>query len=299
MSGGPLPILALGTLTLDTVEGPAGRRARVPGGSALYFAAAAGLLAPVRVVGAVGEDFPAEALDLLRARGAGLAGVARLPGRSMSWHARYGPDHAGRETVAADRGVLDRWEPVVPSGWRETPVVFLGSTDPRLQATVLDQIEAPALVAADSMRHWIVDRRAGLDAVLAGTDLFFASEEECRALDGPGGIRAAGPRWVVEKRGAEGAVLHGPGETISVGAFPARAVADPTGAGDAFAGGMTGSIAAEAPAAGRLRDALLPEALGRALAAGAAAASFAVEGFSVEGLAAASARDLRRRIDGL
>lgn len=311
MSPEALPILVLGTLTVDTVETPAGRGEGVPGGSALYFAAAAGLLAPVRVLGAAGEDFPEEALALLRERRAEMEGVVRLPGSSMSWHARYAPDLSRRETVHADRGVLERWEPEVPPGWRETPVVFLGSTDPRLQDTVLDRVSAPALVAADSMAHWIRRRRAGLEAVLARTDLFFASGEECRALGGArdageaaAAIRRSGPRWVVEKRGRRGAVLHGPGDPVAVPAFPTPNVVDPTGAGDAFAGGAVGWLAREAAGAAhgapaRLGDALPGPTLERALAAGAAAASFAVEGFSVEGLAAATAADLRRRTRAL
>jgi len=291
-----LSILALGTLTLDTVETPAGRRERAPGGSALYFAAAAGLLAPVRVMGVVGEDFPEDGLAALEERGAALDGVARVPGPTMSWHARYGPGLAARETVAADRGVLTRWEPGVPEAWRETPVVFLGSTDPGLQAAVLERARAPALVVADTMAHWIAERREEVEAVVARTDLFLASTEECRMLGNAPEILAAGPRWVVEKRGAEGAVLHGRGEGRAVPAFPVDRVVDPTGAGDAFAGGVVGWIAAEPGKAAPLRDTLSPGELGRALAAGAAAASFAVEGFSVEGMEATSRDDFLERM---
>lgn len=307
-SAAPRPILALGTLTVDTVETPTGRSRDAPGGSALYFTAAAGLLAPVRVLGVVGSDAPEAGLALMRRRGADLDGVARLPGPTMRWHARYGPELSRRTTLDADRGVLGRWTPEVPDEWRSTPLVYLGSTDPGLQAAVLDRLvrdpgrraagDRP-LVVVDTMAHWIEERRSDLEGVLARTDLFLASEEECRTLGGSDdaadaarAIRERGPGRVVVKRGARGATLCGPGtREVSVPACTVEAVVDPTGAGDAFAGGLVGWLARDGAA-----EADAPRCL-RALVAGAAAASFAVEAFSISGLAEAGPRDLLRRMD--
>ncbi len=294
-----LPILALGTLTLDTVETPDGRSDGAPGGSALYFAAAAGLLAPVRVLGVVGDDFPGDALDRLRARGADTRGVARRAGATMSWHARYGPGMEERTTLAADRGVLERWSPEVPAAWRQTPIVFLGSTDPRLQAAVLEEARAAArLVVADSMAHWIRDRRSEVEEVAGRADVFLASEEECRLLgdddrteEAAARIRDLGPRWVVVKRGPRGATLLGEDDDLAMPAYPVSDVVDPTGAGDAFAGGLVGWLAREREPEPDARTLL------RALAAGAAAASFAVADFSVRGLEAADRDSLLERLE--
>lgn len=302
--GPPLPVLALGTLTLDTVETPEGSRQDAPGGSALYFAAAAGLLAPVRLMGVVGEDYPARARAALERTGADLAGLARIPGSTMRWRARYRAGGTDRTTLAADRGVLGRWRPRIPDGWRGTPVLVLGSTAPELQAAVLDQVEGPALVVADSMEHWIRDRRRTLERVLARTDLFLGSEDECRALGRGAGTRAAaadairalGPPRVVVKRGKRGATLFGEGnggtrELAEVPAWPVKRVVDPTGAGDAFAGGLVGWLAREGAAEPG------PPTLVRALSAGAAAASFAVEGFSTDRMTGVTLHELRSRVE--
>jgi len=302
---GQRTILAVGTLALDTVETPAGRVRDALGGSATYFSAAASMLAPVRVVGVVGEDYPVERLAFLERRGVDLAGVTRSHGASFRWSVRYGPDLAHRETLSANRGVTLGTPPRVPAGWRRAWAVFLGSTDPSVQAAVLGGVSAVDLVALDTMRHWIADRRRDVEALLPATRLFLANEEEVMLLGGGGGgasfpaglggasaaIRARGPEWVVVKRGAAGATAFGPGVQIDVPAAVVGGVVDPTGAGDAFAGGLLGHLAREGTQGA--------EAMERALRYGAVAGAMAVASFLVDRLRDADAGELARYAEAL
>ncbi len=295
---GARTILAVGTLALDSVEAPAGRVCDTLGGSASYFAAAASLLAPVGVVGVVGSDYPLERLAFLERRGVDLAGVTRTTGASFRWSVRYDADLEHRETLAANRGVTLTTAPRVPDEWRRPWALFLGSTDPSVQASVLRQIRSSELVALDTMRHWIVDRGAEVEALLPAAQLLLVNEDEALLLgraDGLGSaaasIRARGPRWVVVKRGASGASAFGPAERIDVPAAAVDAVIDPTGAGDAFAGGLLGSLARQSDVS--------PRAMARALTYGAGAGAMAVESFSVDRLRDAEPDELTRRAEAL
>ncbi len=275
-------ILGVGTVALDTVETPDGFAREVPGGSALYFAAAAVRLRSVAVVGVTGQDFPEEALAGLAARGVDVSGIVRRPHPTFRWHARY--DEAGaREILSVHRGGIVREVPEVPAALRDPDVLFLGSTDPGVQGHVLRQAGVPGRVVLDSMAHWIRDRRAELDALLPRVDVLLASEEEVRILGGAqeeeeaaAAARARGPSWVIVKRGARGACAWGAEGPVEVQAVRVARVVDPTGAGDAFAGGVVASLSV-----GR---SLSAEALREALRVGARMGALAVTDFSFEGL---------------
>ncbi len=296
-----MAILAVGSVAYDTVETPGERRERQLGGSASYFALAAAPLAPVRVVGAVGDDFRQADLELLAERGADLEGVVRLPGPTFHWSGRYHADLIERDTLATELGVFADFAPEIPPAWRDTPYLFLGNIHPALQAGVLAQLRRPRLVVTDTMNFWIQGARQDLEQVLAGTDVLLVNDGEARLLSGRRGladaaavIHALGPARVVVKKGEHGALYFGPEGVLAVPALLLPQVVDPTGAGDAFAGGFLGSLAAAGADAGS-GDAPFR----RAMLDGTVTASFCPEGFSVEGLLRADAPARSRRLASL
>ncbi len=294
----PTPILAVGSVALDTVETPFGSAEGVIGGSATYFAAAASLFesAAVQVVGVVGRDYPLAELDFLAERGVDLSGLTRVAGESFAWKGRYHYDLNMRDTVWTRLGVFADFRPRIPEDFRASPFVFLGNIDPVLQLEVLEQMAAPALVACDTMNFWIEGSRDALLRLLARVDLLMVNDAEARQLaDEPNLLKAArwiqarGPRWVVIKKGEHGAVLHGDDRLFFVPGFPLESALDPTGAGDAFAGGFMGWLA-QAP---RLDS----EALRQAVVYGSATGSFAVEAFSVDRFRTLTLDAVARRVE--
>ena len=293
-----MQILSVGSVALDAVETSAGSVDGVIGGSAVFFSAAASLLTPVRVVGVVGDDYPLARLRFLRGRGVDFTGLERLPGESFFWGGRYSDDFRSRETTVTRLGVFADFDPVVPNGYRDSEIVFLGNIHPELQLGVLDQVRSPALVAADTMNYWIERTPDALMRVLARLDVLLVNDEEACQLAGERDLAAAarwirrhGPALVMVKRGEDGAVLFGDDWTFSCPAFPVARITDPTGAGDAFAGGFLGHLARTGS-----RDAA---ALRRATMYGAATGSFAVEAFSVDRFRTMSPAELEDRVRAL
>lgn len=290
-----MSILCVGSVALDSVETPFGKAERVVGGSAVYFAAAATLFQPVRLVGVVGQDYPMEALDFIARRRGDLSGVEQVDGDSFFWAGRYHFDLNTRDTLETRLGVFADFQPRIPDAWREARHVFLGNIDPALQHDVLDQVAAPELVVCDTMNFWIEGARDRLLGLLERVDILVVNDEEVRQLAGePNLLRAArwvqerGPRAVVVKKGEHGAMLFADGWLFFVPGYPLETVFDPTGAGDAFAGGFMGSLTQ----AGSLD----PHDLRLAMVYGSALGSFAVERFSVERLVDLEAADVRRRV---
>ena len=272
----PAPVLVVGSVALDTVETPFGHARRVVGGSATYFAAAACHLAPVQLVGVVGDDYPVERLAPLAHCGVDLTGLERARGESFHWRGRYQHDLNAAQTLETRLGVFSDFRPKIPPEFRRAPFVFLANIDPRLQLEVLDQVQAPKLVACDTMNYWIDSRREDLVALLARVDLITLNDSEARQLTGrPNLVHAArwildhGPGYVLIKKGEHGALMFTPRSVFFAPAYPLESVFDPTGAGDAFAGGFMGYVART----GDLGDANLR----RAVIAGSALGSFAVE----------------------
>lgn len=289
-------VLVVGSVALDTIETPFGRADRAIGGSATFFASAACHLARVELVGVVGDDYPMEALAPLAARGVDLAGLERAPGESFHWRGRYRHDLNAAETLETRLGVFADFRPRIPARFRRTPFVFLANIDPRLQLEVLDQVEAPRLVACDTMNFWIDARRDDLITLLGRVDLITLNDGEARQLTGrPNLVHAArwildrGPRYVVIKKGEHGALLFSRESIFFAPAFPLETIFDPTGAGDSFAGGFMGYLA-------RTDD--LDEAnLRRAVVVGSAMGSFAVESFSNERLLRVTPEEIDGRLD--
>src|SRR5262249_46226919 len=155
-----MSILVVGSVAYDTVETPAGRRERVLGGSASYFAVAASFFTPVNVVGVVGSDFGETQLEAFRGRPIDLAGLERAEGRTFHWQGRYSQDLNSRDTIRTDLNVFEFFQPKIPQAYRSSELVFLGNIDPLLQREVLAQVDAPRVVACDTMNYWIKGKPA-------------------------------------------------------------------------------------------------------------------------------------------
>jgi sugar/nucleoside kinase (ribokinase family) len=278
-----MSLLVVGSVALDSVETPFGKRENALGGSATFFSAAASLLTEVGVVGVVGEDFPLEQLDFLRARHVRLDGLERVTGRTFRWAGRYGFDLNAAETLDTQLNVFATFDPKLDARSRAADRLFLGNIDPALQLRVLEQVARPKLVAADTMNYWIQSKREVLLKLLPRVDVMLLNDAEARQLAGESNIVKAahaiqrlGAKAVVIKRGEYGALLCAGTESFYSPAFPVADVLDPTGAGDSFAGGFLGLL-------DRLDNHHLP-ALKQAVVMGSTIASFTVEQFSVDRL---------------
>ncbi len=290
-----MSLLVVGSVALDSVETPFGKADNVIGGSATFFSASASHLAPVQVVGVVGNDYPVHELDPLRNRGVDFAGLETADGASFRWRGRYRHDLNVAETLETHLGVFSNFQPKIPEQFRSAPFVFLGNIDPRLQLQVLDQVRKPQLVACDTMNFWIESRRPDLLALLERVDLITLNDGEARQLTeeynlvrAARWIMARGPKLVVIKKGEHGAFMFSEHTIFFAPAYPLESVFDPTGAGDSFAGGFMGYLAR----AGNLTE----QTLRRAVVYGSAMGSFAVERFSVGRLLEIDERDIAARV---
>ena len=290
-----MSLLVVGSVALDSVETPFGKADNALGGSAVFFAASASLLAPVQLVGVIGNDYPEHELEPLALRGVDLSGLERADGASFRWRGRYRHDLNTAETLETHLGVFSHFSPKIPHAFRSAPFVFLGNIDPRLQLQVLQQVEKPKLVACDTMNFWIESRRPDLLALLEHVDLITLNDAEARQLTEQANlVKAArwilerGPGHVIIKKGEHGAFMFTRDTVFFAPAYPLESVFDPTGAGDAFAGGFMGYLA---------RTGDLSEAnLRRAVVYGSAMGSFAVEAFSIQRFLTVTPDEIRARV---
>jgi sugar/nucleoside kinase (ribokinase family) len=290
-----MSLLVVGSVALDSVSTPFGQTADSLGGSAVHFAVAASLLHPVQVVGVIGDDFPVEQLERLAPRGIDWSGVERTSGESFRWKGKYSYDLQSRETLETRLGVFANFRPRLPAGAEDTRFLFLGNIDPELQLDVLERVKQPLLVACDTMNYWIQSRREALIPLLRRVDLLMVNDAEAREFSGDWNVHRAG-RWlldqgpsrVVIKQGEFGALLIERDRTFAIPAFPLEEVFDPTGAGDAFAGGFMGYLArAGAVDTDRMR---------RAMVYGAAMGSYSVSGFDIQGFTGVTRDDVEARV---
>ncbi len=288
-------LLVVGSVALDSVETPFGKVDDALGGSATYFACAASFFTRVRLVATVGEDFPAQYVRLLEARGVDVRGLTVAPGRTFRWAGRYGYDLNERTTLDTQLNVFADFHPRLADDLRRTPFLFLANIDPDLQLDVLGQMaERPRLVALDTMNFWIDGKRPALLRVLARVDVAALNDSEVRQLaqepnlvKASRAIAAMGPSTVAVKRGEYGALMISDGAFFIVPAFPLESVYDPTGAGDAFAGGFMGYLAA--------RNRTDAATMRRALVYGSVMASFTVEDFSLNRLTRVQPAEVEER----
>jgi sugar/nucleoside kinase (ribokinase family) len=297
-------ILVVGSVALDTVETPFGTADDALGGAASYFAAAASLYDRVGIVGVVGHDFPREYENWLAERETDLCGLQRVPGSTFRWGGHYENDMNSRRTLFTELGVFADFLPEVPAAHRASQIVFLANIQPQLQLHVLEQTAqtetgATRLRALDTMNFWIDTARDDLTEVMRRVDIVLIAEEEVRQYAGTPNLRAAarhifelGPRLLVLKQGSYGALLLGAdGSYFAAPAYPLEDVRDPTGAGDAFAGGFLGYLAQRLSAGHPLTLADYR----RALVHGNIVGSFACEDFSVHRLRALTHDDVMTR----
>lgn len=278
-----MSLLVVGSLALDTIETPFGRVENALGGSATYIATAASyFVTPVRLVGVVGGDFSKAAIQFLESHGVDLEGLEVVENaKTFRWGGRYHYDLNMRDTLFTELNAFEKFEPKIPQSYRNTTYVCLGNIDPMLQRRVLEQLSKPRLVVGDTMNFWITGNNAELHRTLKLLDVLIVNDSEARQLAGEHNlIKAAkaiirlGPKIVIIKKGEHGAVLITERTMFSAPAYPLEDIYDPTGAGDAFAGGFIGWIART--------DDLSEENFKRAVIYGSTLASFCVERFSVE-----------------
>jgi sugar/nucleoside kinase (ribokinase family) len=293
-----MSVTVVGSIAFDAVSTPFGSRDRMLGGSAVHFALAASFFDQVRVVGPVGEDFGQAELELLRSRGIDTEDIEQVPGgQTFFWRGEYGWDLNQRTTLDTQLGVFADFEPKLSEASRGADVVFLANIQPQLQRRVREQCAEPRFVAMDSMNLWIETTRDALIETMVTVDCLMLNDSELRELtEEPNVIRAArqirewGPSVVVAKQGQYGAALITEEGYFALPAFPLETVVDPTGAGDCFAGGFMGFLAAHPD------EPLDHELLCSAMAYGTALASFNVEEFGTERMVRLTRDEVTERV---
>jgi len=291
-------VTVVGSIAFDAVTTPLGSRERMLGGSAVHFSLAASFFDAVHVVGPVGDDFGAAEYAVLQARGVNTDDIEHVPGgRTFFWRGEYGWDLNERETLDTQLNVFADFEPKLSEASRAADVLFLANIQPDLQRQVRAQCAAARFVALDSMDLWIETARDSLIETIAQVDCLLLNDSELRQLTRePSFVRAArtvldwGPRVIIAKQGEYGAAMFTAEGFFALPAFPLHTVVDPTGAGDSFAGGFMGYVAANPD------NELDHEVLRRAMAYGTALASFNVEEFGVERVARLTNQEITARV---
>ena len=278
-----MSILVVGSIAYDSVETPFGKRENALGGSTIYFSSAAGLFAPVNIVGVVGDDFNHDDIAFLKDRQVNFDGMHRAGGKTFRWGGKYHANMNKRDTLFTDLNVFENFKPEIPRGHRAPRYLFLANIDPDLQLEVLSQVDKPQLVVLDTMNLWIDIKRDSLEKVVRKSDILILNDEELMDFSGEANlvkavrkVSAMGPESIVVKRGEYGALLYSGEHFFFTPAFPLERVVDPTGAGDTFAGGFLGHVASQ-----NKHDAAT---LREAIVYGSVTASFTVEDFSIERL---------------
>jgi sugar/nucleoside kinase (ribokinase family) len=289
-------ILAVGTVAFDSIKTPFGSADRVLGGSASYITLAARYFCDdVRLVGVVGGDFPDEYVQVLRDGGVDLEGLnVQEDGKTFYWEGRYHYDLNERDTLETQLNVLETFDAPIPESYRDSRIVCLGNLDPKIQRDVLAQVDDPEYVIADTMNFWIENTPDSLRETLSLVDCLVINDSEARELaDEPnlvtaaGQIRDMGPQTLIIKKGEHGALLFTDDAIFSAPAYPLEDIQDPTGAGDAFAGGLAGHLVRE--------NSYDDDALRRAIIYGSTMASFVVEDFGTDRLVDLSPVDITER----
>ncbi len=289
-------LLVVGSIAFDSIETPNGSVEDALGGSATFFSYAASFFISPRLVGVVGEDFPDDYRRVFAQRGVDTTGLVTQPGKTFRWKGRYHQDMNTRDTLEVHLNVFGTFDPQLPARFRDSTHVFLANGSPTLQALVLDQVQKPQLVLADTMDLWINTQREDLLKLLPRLDGLLLNDSEAKLLTGDDNmvragqlVRSMGPKFVILKKGEHGAMLISQDGIYVLPAYPTENVVDPTGAGDSFAGGILGYLAAdESQPPGRLRQ---------AMAYGTVIASLTVEGFGLDRLRGTEREEIETRLE--
>lgn len=289
-------LLIVGSIGFDDIETPFDKVENALGGSVTYISLAASYFTgPVSIVGVVGEDFDHQHIKMLEDHNIDLEGLQIVKGeKTFRYGCRYHYDLNVRDSLFTHLNVFEHFNPIIPEKKRKYPFIVLGNISPQLQLNVLDQLENPKFVVCDTMNFWIEGAKEDLLKVLKRVDVLIINDSEARLLSRePNLIKAAkiisamGPKYLIIKKGEHGALLFGEDMIFSAPAYPMENIYDPTGAGDAFAGGFTGYLH-------KTRD-LSFENLKRAVIYGSIMASFCVEKFSTKGLEDLSYLEIQNR----
>ncbi len=291
-----MPLVVVGSVAIDHVETPTERRENLLGGSATHFSYAASFFTSVRLVGVVGEDWPAEHTAVLDKQGIDTSGLHQVAGgKTFTWSGRYHENMNDRDTLDVQLNVFGDFDPVLPENYRRAKYVFLANGVPAVQLKVLSQVPGRRLAVADTMDLWIKTTRKDLNELLSQLDGLVLNDSEAKLIAETENLVTAGhrvkemgPKFVIIKKGEHGAMFFSDYETYVLPAFPTAAVIDPTGAGDSFAGGMMGYLAE--------CDNFEPETLKMAMAYGILVASFNVEGFGLERMQQITREDIDNRM---
>jgi len=290
-----MSILVLGTVALDSVKTPFGKRRHMLGGSAVHFAMAARLFTNVNLVAIVGDDFPKRYIEFLQQKGIILTSLIKGSGKTFKWEGQYQGDLNTALTLNTEIGVLSAFKPQVSSEQRKIKYIFLANVDPDIQRHLLQKMHSAHFVGLDSMNYWIKHKRPSLLKLLKEVNIYVANDQEARQLSGESNlIKAAkalyhyGPQMVLIKKGEHGALFFSKEFIFLLPAYPTDRVVDPTGAGDTFAGGFMGYLAK----AGKINAANIR----KAIAFGTVAASFNVEDFGLNKTGVLRLEDLEKRL---
>lgn len=293
-----MSLLTVGSVAFDAIETPFGKTDKIIGGAGTFIAlSASNYVSDQRIVSVVGEDFPQSMLDLLQAKGVNLDGLQIKQGeKTFFWSGRYHNDMNSRDTLITELNVLEHFDPIIPEAYQGVDYVMLGNLSPQVQRQVIERLqERPKLVAMDTMNFWMDIAMDDLKQTLALVDVLFVNDEEARQLSGEYSlvkaakvIRAMGPHTLVIKKGEHGALLFQEDKVFFAPALPLEEVFDPTGAGDTFAGGFMGYIAATGDTSFNNMK--------RAIINGSALASFCVEKFGTERLLDLTKEEIEARI---
>jgi sugar/nucleoside kinase (ribokinase family) len=289
-------ILVIGSVALDTVKTPFGKKNEILGGSATFFSLSASFFDKVNIVAVVGEDFPKRYVTMLKNRGIGTDGLEVSKGKTFRWEGRYDYDLNTAHTISTHLNVFKDFDPQVPKKLRNSEFLFLANIDPDLQFEVLKQVKRPKLVACDSMNYWIETKRKSLERLLEKIDIMLLNDAEARQLSGESNLLKAaqliisfGPKAVIIKRGEHGVLYFSRNAHFVAPAYLLETIYDPTGAGDTFAGGMMGYLS-------RARK-VSESNIRKSIIYGSIMASFAVEDFSVSRLLEISRKDIEARFN--
>lgn len=288
-----MSILVVGSVAIDSVKTPFGKRDEALGGSATYFSIAASFFNKVNIVATVGSDFPKKYINILEKKNIGLEGFHLVRGKTFRWKGWYDND-LNAHTVSTHLNVFRDFKPEIPRDLKNSKYIFLANIDPDLQYSVLKQMKHPRLIACDSMNYWIENKRKSFEKLLDKIDMLFLNESEAKLFTGEVNIMKAvrditamGPKAVIIKKGEHGIIYFSKNTHFITPAYLLESVCDTTGAGDTFAGGMIGYLSKS----GKINDAIIR----RAIVYGNILASFAVEDFSVNRLLEIDRSDIDAR----
>ncbi|HXE42557.1 MAG TPA: PfkB family carbohydrate kinase [Candidatus Baltobacteraceae bacterium] len=293
-----MSVLIVGSTALDSIKTPNAENPRLLGGSASHAAVAASFFSPVKLIGVVGEDFPKKYVELYRRHKIDLSGLQILPGKTFHWSGEYELNMNNRRTLLTELGVFENFTPHLPDAHKKSQFVLLANIAPSLQHHVLDQMQRPKFIAADTMDLWLNIALDDLLKLLPRIDCFVLNDSEAHQLTKEDNVFVAlkkihklGPKYVIIKKGSHGSILSGPKGNFICPAYPLHEVCDPTGAGDSFVGGMMGYLAtARGSVDSNIR---------RAMIYGSVTASFCCEGFGLNRTTKIKRTDIDRRVKEL